>query len=215
LNETGDRDVRGAVPSDTEEYGNTPDPARDYDATISMVAANLIAIGLLPLFVAVLVLPFWLVWGSAVLGAGFRSVARLEVLIPLFLALVVVHEGLHAAGFLGFAHVRREDIRFGINWKALSPYAHCRAAVRAGAYKLSVALPGFVLGIVPSVTGLLTGNAWLALWGFFMVIAAAGDVAILWAIRRVPRDATVLDHPSRAGCQVLAQRPADEMAEGL
>ncbi|MBL0175226.1 MAG: DUF3267 domain-containing protein [Ignavibacteria bacterium] len=215
MTEPGGSDPTGVVPPDLEGNGSAVDPAVAYDATISMVAANLIAIGLLPLFVAVLLLPFWLVWGSAVLGAGFRSVARLEVMIPLFLGLVVVHEGLHAAGFLGFAHVRREDIRFGINWKALSPYAHCRAAVRAGAYKLAVALPGFVLGVVPAVIGLLTGDAWLALWGFFMVIAAAGDVAILWAIRGVPRDAIVRDHPSRAGCQVLAQTPADGIPEGL
>jgi hypothetical protein len=195
-----------ALPGDAPQQPTGGGAAADdvaYDATISMRAANLIAIALLPLFVAVLVLPFWGLWGAAALGADFRSVARLHILIPLFALLVVAHELLHAAGFLYFARVRREDIRFGMNWRALSPYAHCKAAVRARAYKGAVLLPGLLLGVLPNLIGLATGNGWLLLWGFFMAIAAAGDLAILWAIRRVPGDAIVRDHPSRAGCQVL------------
>ena len=189
------------------------DDSVEYDATISMTAANLIAIGLLPLFVATLLLPYLGLWGVAALGAGFRSVARLQVLIPLFAALVVIHELLHATGFLLFAKVGRKDIRFGVNWRALSPYAHCKAAVGARAYKWAVALPGLVLGVLPNAIGLVTGSGWLLLWGFFMVIASAGDIAILWAIRRVPAVAVLRDHPSRAGCQVLRARSVAGVAD--
>jgi hypothetical protein len=201
-----DADEQANVPADASATAAGSEAAVDdvaYDATISMRAANGIAIAVLPLFVAVLVLPYWGIWGAAALGAGFRSVARLHILIPLFAVLVVAHELLHAAGFLYFAKVRREDIRFGMNWRALTPYAHCKAAVRARAYKGAVLLPGLLLGVLPNAIGLATGNGWLLLWGFFMLIAAAGDAAILWAIRRVPGDAIVRDHPSRAGCQVL------------
>ena len=66
-----------------------------------------------------------------------------------------------------------------------------------------MALPGLLLGVVPGVVGLLLGQAMLLLFGCWMVVAASGDVAVLWVTRHVPPSAMVRDHPTQAGCLVL------------
>ncbi|MEO8224844.1 MAG: hypothetical protein ABI661_08555, partial [Gammaproteobacteria bacterium] len=67
------------------------------------------------------------------------------------------------------------------------------------------ALPAIVLGFVPAGIGLAFGLPTLTAWGLFFVLTAGGDFVVLWLIRHVSADRLVQDHPSRAGCLVLAQ----------
>lgn len=94
-------------------------------------------------------------------------------------------------------------VKIGFSWKGLAPYAHCAEPMRASAYRLSIILPGLVLGILPGTLGIVLLSWPLLLWGLLMTIAAGGDLAVLWAIRGVPASAWVRDHPTKAGCQVL------------
>lgn len=116
---------------------------------------------------------------------------------------VVLHEGLH-----GLGHVRGEatwdDVRFGMHWKALTPFAQCTVPTRARAYRIALALPGLVLGIGPLALGVSTGIWLVTFFGFLMLVAAAGDVLILWVLRGVPPRAWVQDHPRQVGCLVVA-----------
>ena len=78
--------------------------------------------------------------------------------------------------------------------------------MRASAYRATALLPGLALGVLPGVAALLTGSGLLALWSWTMLAVAGGDVAAVWAIRGVPPDVLVLDHPSRVGCTIAGQR---------
>ena len=69
-----------------------------------------------------------------------------------------------------------------------------------------MALPGLVLGVLPTAVSWLLGSGALVLFGSLMLITALGDLMILWLIRDVPAGRLVLDHPSEAGC--LVQRSA-------
>ena len=116
---------------------------------------------------------------------------------------VLLHEGLH-----GLGHVRGEaswgDVQYGMHWRALTPFAQCTVPTRARSYRVALALPGLVLGVGPLSVGLVTGG-WLAtFYGFLMLVAAAGDLLILWILRRVPAGAWVQDHPQQVGCLVVA-----------
>ena len=65
------------------------------------------------------------------------------------------------------------------------------------------AMPGIVLGIVPSIVGLATGRgAWTG-FGAILLAAAAGDALVLWSLRDVPPATLVRDHPSRVGCEIV------------
>jgi hypothetical protein len=155
-------------------------------------------VGMLALFVLV-----WGVENTFNLEWFFgRSLNLLAVLAVIFLA-IVLHEFLHGLGWLVFGRLPLNAVRFGIFWKVLTPYAHLKAPIDIRAYRIGGFLPGLVMGILPYLVGLFTGsNLWL--WfGILMTTAAAGDLLVLWLIRKLPRGTMVQDHPSRVGCTVI------------
>lgn len=121
----------------------------------------------------------------------------------LFCVGVVAHEFIHGLTWKVLGRKPRDAIEFGVQWKALTPYAHCKEPLRARAYRWGAAMPGLALGILPSVAGVLTGNGWVMLFGIIFTLAAGADVIILWLIRSVGPEQLVEDHPSKAGCYVL------------
>ncbi|RNA67111.1 DUF3267 domain-containing protein [Alteribacter keqinensis] len=112
---------------------------------------------------------FSLIWG--VEGFGF------EILFPLgvaFIVLIVVHEFLHAAGYVYIGKASWRDVKFGIIWKQFMPYAHCRGPLRINHYRMAVFLP-VILGVIPLTYAFFTGSPFLFLIGVFMTLASPGD----------------------------------------
>ncbi|MEZ4512051.1 MAG: alpha/beta fold hydrolase [Chloroflexota bacterium] len=181
------------------------DPDVAYEATVPMGAANWVGLLLLPLVGVLFGLPFQWVWGQNV---GLELVQLLQqtsllTMLAVLLGSIVAHEGLHALGFVWVGGVEKTAVSFGFSWRTLAPFTYCRAPLPISIYRLTVALPGLLLGAVPGVLGLLLGNAPLLLFGGWMIVAASGDVAVLWVTRRVQPSAKVRDHPTQAGCLVL------------
>jgi hypothetical protein len=117
---------------------------------------------------------------------------------------IPLHEFLHALAWKMAARLSWSAIRYGFQLKTLTPYAHSRIPMSAAAYRIGAAMPGIVLGIVPYLLGLLTGYGAATVFGLIMLFAAGGDMMILWLLRGVPPDAVVQDHPTDAGCMILA-----------
>lgn len=117
---------------------------------------------------------------------------------------VVVHEALHGFTWMLAGNLKLSDIKYGIMWKALMPFAHSKKPLSKRAYQLGGMMPGIVLGIIPYGLGLAFGQTELAFFGMIMTLCAGGDAWILWVIRKEPVDALILDHPSKAGCYVVA-----------
>jgi hypothetical protein len=177
------------------------------DVSISLERVNLLAlpVALVPLLVTLV--PFVLLWGDRALLTGGRVLVTWYVLLPALLGGVVLHEAIHGASWALFARKPLRSIQFGIQWKTLTPYAHCTEAMTARAYRLGAAMPALLLGGVPAAAGLALGSgAWL-LYGMIFLVAAVGDFIVLWVLRRVPGDVLVEDHPSRAGCTVYDGAP--------
>ena len=177
-----------------------------YEATVSMLWANLMAFSMMPLAFGLFWLPFYLVWqGWPFVSFLAPSIYGVFLVLFVFLISVVIHEGLHAVGFRFAGGVPLSRIKFGFNWKGMVPYAHCQEPLRTSAYRLAVLLPGLLLGIIPGLLGVALRLPILVMWATLMLLAAGGDAAVLWAVRKVPRTAYVLDHPKKVGCQVLAE----------
>jgi hypothetical protein len=116
---------------------------------------------------------------------------------------VILHELLHAIGWMVIGKVKWHDIEFGI--MSLTPYAHCKVPVSASTYRIGILLPGIVLGLIPGWIGCIVNNGWLVAFGLVMFVSAAGDLMVYWLIRDLPSSAQVLDHPSEVGCQVISR----------
>lgn len=179
------------------------------DYTISPVRANLVGLLLLIPLSACILLPYAAVWGWAKTGSDFIVFYdHLLLFLLLVAAGITAHELIHGLTWMMAGNLSHGAIKYGVNWKALAPYAHCREPVDIYAYRWGAAMPGIVLGIIPFLVGLLAGNGWFALFGYLFTITASGDILILWLIRDIEPGSLVLDHPHEAGCQVIV--PGDD-----
>jgi hypothetical protein len=154
---------------------------------------------------ALAILPLALYWARYGFK-GFLPSTLSVVLVAVGMAvLLLVHEGLHAVGWVVFGRLSWRDVSFGLDRKTLSPYTHVNAPMPATAYRAGGLLPGVVTGLVPAAIGILLRSGPLTLIGAALLSGAVGDLTVLWVIRRVPGDCLVIDHPSRAGCWVQEQ----------
>ncbi|TMW71392.1 DUF3267 domain-containing protein [Alteribacter natronophilus] len=171
-----------------------------YDRTFSAKFAN--KKGLVwggTLFVVILI-AFRIVWGG-------RDGEMMELL---WMALTVIvffflHELLHALGYIVAGKVKPGDVKLGVMWKSVTPYAHCRVPIRAGAYRFAVMLP-VVLGVGPLAYAFLTGSHFWMMVGTILLVGSIGDWLIIRSIEEFERDALVEDHPSEIGCRVYVKR---------
>ncbi|MFN3374259.1 MAG: DUF3267 domain-containing protein [Chloroflexus sp.] len=165
------------------------------DRSVSFTQANLGAL-LFGLPLALLfILAHILIHQSLVLMASWE-------LLGAFVIGVIVHEGLHAAGWMIAGNLPLSAITFGFSIKGLAPYAHAKQPLPINAYRFGTALPCVALGIVPSLIGIIGNWPMITGFGAVMTLAAGGDLLILWMLRRDPATALVADHPDRAGCEV-------------
>jgi hypothetical protein len=180
-------------------------PSR-YSLTISMEKANANALLIAPFVAAILIVPHVLLWGfDGLLGWLTGSVLAAVLVVPVLVVSIYLHEVLHGLGFVLVGRMRPRDVKIAFNRKTLSPYIHCPIPMSASAYKISLVLPGLLLGIVPALIGIGLGIGWLTLYGMLMAVAALGDAQIAWLMRRLPGSARVVDHPEEVGCEVLVE----------
>ncbi len=171
------------------------------DASMSLVEANIIGMVAGLLGALVVLVPHWLLWGGGSLLAGLPIIFNPWFIVPAFLVSIVVHEALHALGWVLFGRQPWSAMKFGLH--QMTPYAHCELPMRATGYRIGAIFPALILGGIPALLGTVLNNGALAIWGSLMVFVAGGDLAILWILRSVPGSTLVRDHPSRAGCEIV------------
>lgn len=175
------------------------------DLTIGVVKANLLAL--------IIMLPFAVLSGVIVLSCcSLRSMAEsISPLDPLvfllaMLLLTAVHEGIHGFTWALFAEDHWKAIRFGVIWKALTPYCTCAQPLKRGQYILGAAMPTLVLGIGLTAAAALTGIFWVFILTIAMIFGGGGDFAIILKMllhRQQGRNAVYYDHPYECGVVVF------------
>ena len=169
------------------------------DLSISMTRANVIVLFTsIPVATAQFVI-FALLQGTERMQPTWNFV----VLLAAVLLGILVHELLHGIGWVIFGHKPFPAIKFGFQWKTLTPYAHLTEPVDVNAYRIATFLPGFVLGILVYILSLVLGDGNLFWFSLIHTAAAGGDWLILWLIRNVRAGTQVEDHPANAGCYIL------------
>jgi hypothetical protein len=186
---------------------------KPYDEkTLTDVQANLsVLIFLVPLIFLYL-LPYYLLWPAQFTKTALTRLVQARdsmnsadwmILLVVMLAGVLAHELLHGIGWGLFAKRGWQSIRFGFKWHFLTPYCHCIEPLPARAYRVGSILPGFVLGFLPAIYAIATGNPAVLAFAFFFTFSAGGDFLILWKIRMLPADVLLQDHPDKIGCIIM------------
>ena len=174
------------------------------DLTISIGTAQLGAFLYSIPFLIIFGIPFYLIWHNTPViphsmekgeGVSFFIVAAA-------LAGIIAHELIHGLTWAFFAPKGIKSMKFGIIWKWLTPYCHCKEPLMVKHYILGAIMPGLILGILPSIIALVTGSfAWF-FWGMLFTLAAGGDFMIINLLRKQPSDCLIQDHPSKVGCYI-------------
>ena len=171
---------------------------RAVDLTISIVKANVFSVLLaFPL----MGLGFWLFFRH---NGGMGSMPpRFGLpLLAVFIALVFVHEGLHGVTWALFAENGFKDIEFGLMKELLTPYCTCAAPLKKGQYILGALMPLIVLGLIPTIAGILSGSLFWTIVGLMMILSAGGDMLIVLKLLLWKSEAAeqrFVDHPTLAG----------------
>ncbi len=170
---------------------------RKDELTIPMAKAQLLAIPFFGL-AAVMVIPYWMLYGNEALKAvtGFLD---LRVFLPSLILGIVLHELIHGLAWTWASGNGFETVKFGFQWKTLTPYAHSKVPMTAGAYRTGAAMPLLLMGILPYFVALAGNFPILLGFGIFYTIAAAGDMMILFLMRNLESNQLVQDHPTKAG----------------
>ena len=174
------------------------------DLSISMGRANIVV-----MFVSIPVAI--LQFAIFVMVHGLRKMET-TLGIGLFLGVlflgVLAHELIHGLAWVIFGRKPFSTIKFGFQWKTLTPYAHLKEPAEINAYRIGGFMPGFFLGILPYIMSIVLGDGNLFWFGLIHTAAAGGDWLILWLIRNVKAGSQVEDHPTNAGCYVIEPESA-------
>jgi hypothetical protein len=174
------------------------------DLSISMVRASLYSLFFAIPIAIILVGIYLLLWGKQGLVDARFMIHRYFFLSILILIIgILLHELLHGLTWTWLGKKPFSAIHYGINLKALSPYAHCREPLKMHAYRWGALMPGLLVGIVPATLGIASGKGILMGFGLLFTVAAGGDAIVLWTLRKEDREALVLDHPKNAGCCIV------------
>ena len=183
---------------------------------MSAGAANLFGLIFLIPIILFMGIPYYLIWPEQFTLVQFKSyfAARdsltvFDIVIGFMVLFfgIVTHELRHGLGWSFYAKKGWKSIRFGIEWKYLTPYCHCAEILPISAYRFGSVLPAIVLGILPSIIAIVSGNLMLMVFGFIFTFAAGGDFLILWMLRKEKPTVFIQDHPDKIGCLVI-QNPS-------
>ena len=169
------------------------------DLSISMARANFVV-----MFISIPVAISQFAIFSLVHGAEkLQTTWNFMLLIAIVLLGVVVHELIHGIAWVLFGRKPFSAIKFGFQWKTLTPYAHLKEPVEVNGYRIGAFMPGFILGILTYILSVLLGDGNLFWFSMVHTAASGGDWLILWLIRNVKAGMQVEDHPTNAGCYVI------------
>lgn len=178
------------------------------DFSVSMVKANLYAvIAALPFIVILIGLDIYIWKGRNLISELFSLEPQYFSLFILSIFIgIIIHELIHGITWQFFSKKKSNAIKYGIDWKTMSPYAHCKEPMEIKAYRLGTVMPAIILGFLPAIVGIFTGNPFIFIFGLAFILAAGGDILILWLLRKVKAGSLVEDHPKRAGCYVIDKK---------
>lgn len=177
--------------------------------TIDLVKANVFAIFSIFPIVLIYGIPYYLVWSKYFNLVSIREIIRNNYIgvfsgtFLFFLVMIlgiVVHELIHGITWSMFTKNGHKSIKYGVLWKMVTPYCHCKEPLIVKHYIIGAITPAIILGFLPAVYSILTGNIGFLFFGIFFTMAALGDFMIINLLRKENLNSFVLDHPSEAGC---------------
>ena len=176
---------------------------RKRDVTISFWKANCYAIiSVLPILL-ILYFLYSFIWEKPAISFNYPYWI-------FYLIGVVIHELIHGFFAMKFSKQGMKSIKFGIYWKFFTPYCHCKEPLTVSDYRIVLLSPLIILGIIPTIIGLIIGHNGIYGFGLLFILAAGGDLIIFWKLRNENKNKLVLDSPDKCGCIIYETKESSE-----
>lgn len=175
--------------------------------TINIVWANLFGFLILTPVLFLYGIPFYFIWHHQYpvdrIGAYMDNIwVNMLPAVPVILAGIIMKELIHGITWSFYTKHGSKSIRYGMRWKMLTPYCHCKEPLKVKHYVLGAIMPGLLLGVLPAIVALVQGNLAMLIFAIFFTVAAAGDFLMVHLLRKEDRESWVQDHPSEMGCYI-------------
>ena len=181
--------------------------------TIDIVKANIIGILMFIPIALIYGVLFYIVNDTDIILTTFKSsLKNIEpkygiFVIPFLFILttilgIIIHELIHGITWSFFTKKGFKSIKFGVLWKLMTPYCHCKEPLLLKHYILGAIMPAIILGFLPGIHSIITGNLGLLIFAIFFTLAAVGDFLLIKLIRKEKSSSLVQDHPSEVGCYI-------------
>jgi hypothetical protein len=149
---------------------------------------------------------FYLIWHSRLTLLTFAKAIPSGLWMALIILVgVIFHELIHGISWAFFTKDGFKSVKYGIEWKSFTPYCHCKTPLQLNHYLVGGLMPGILLGVLPSLIGIIMGNVSLLLLGIFFTLTAGGDFLIAWHLRKENKHSLVQDHAEKIGCYVFSE----------
>lgn len=175
--------------------------------TFTIEEASRLYIRLMGLLVVALVIPFIFVHFQS-FNSYFSNFNWMTFGQDFFLFIIItilgiaLHELIHGLTWALFVKERLRAIKFGVLWKYLTPYCHCKGHLKVKHYIAGAIMPAIILGVVPTLWAFITGSIMMFFLGIYFIVAASGDFLIIYLLRNEHHNSYVKDHKSLPGCIV-------------
>lgn len=172
-----------------------PENKKEY--TISVRRANVVAFFFIIPIAFFYMLPFYILWGKNILNS-IKSISLTIALLSIPLG-IVIHELSHGLVWALFTTKGIRSISFGVKWEYLTPYCHCSEPLKVWQYITGALSPLFLMGILPGVYAMISGDTFIMFFAMFFTWAAGGDIQAVWMLRKFKMGQMVKDHPEDLG----------------
>lgn len=173
-----------------------------HDLTMGVLSANIFALVFFAIFALIFCLLFYIQGYDFELFSESTSIFECIIYLVVLLVSVVIHELIHGITFATFAENHFKYVHFGFIKESLTPYCTCTEPLKKYQIILAMAMPGIVLGLIPSIISLFNGSFTLLFYGLIMLGSAGGDFTIIYLILKNPskkKDVIYRDHPTEVG----------------
>ncbi len=119
----------------------------------------------------------------------------------------IMHELFHAIGYIFDGGLRWNQVKFGVNWKGLSPYCICLSPIALPPFRRAALLPTVVLFPLSVALWLMFQSWWLNLMAASTLAGAVGDFIIFLKSRNYPPNLFIVEHASGAGGDLFVAVP--------
>ena len=195
-----------------KDYNNfSPENYKANDKLLNGLWGNLIELALFAIFAAIVSFIYYTLWGNPFQGATFNQ-GIIEILkgVCVGFAFAVIMAGLYVAHEMlhGIIWSRYTDVKISLTMTmSIGRLCYCEKPIMLKNYIFGLLLPTIILGLIPTVIGIVTGMLLITCFGAAILAAnSGGHLYILFLLKNTKDTDFIQDMDSKIGFTIYSPK---------